>query len=154
MPRDEIAFSCVKSQIEDYMTTMIYINGIDLKSIIGAIESEQFAKKGLRLQNSSYEGICFFIAFHYQNHFLGKTLGDYIYDKERYTLFEYQYSGIPGDHSLTCKTSIKKEVVTWYDFKNYSKVIPFELDYGDLQFSFCINQYIDAINLVRYNEVV
>lgn len=150
MPRDKIEFSSIKSNLEDYMTTLIFINGIDLRSIVGSIERKQCAKKGICLRGGNcYEGICFFIAFHYQNHFLLRTLEDYIYDGQRFTLYDYVYSGIPGDHSLTCKISINEEEVIWYDFKNFSKVLPLEFDYENLEFRFCINQYFDAINSIR-----
>lgn len=133
------------------MTTVIYLNGIDLKAIIEEIETEQLAKKGLTVRNGCYEGISFFIAFHWQNHFLCKTLKEYIYCDQRYTLYDYKYSGIPGDHSLTCKIAIGSEEVVWYDFKNFSKIIPFELDYRGLKFHFDSNQYYDAINLIKNN---
>lgn len=118
--------------------------------IIGKIEAKQLAKKGLYIQNGPYEGISSFIAFDNQNHFLCKTLDAYIYSNQRYTLYDYKYSGIPGDHSLACKISIGSKEVIWYDFKNFSKIIPFELNYGDLRFRFSIDQYLDAINAVRY----
>lgn len=132
------------------MTTLIYVNGVDLKSIVEHIERKQCTKKGLCIQpGGCYEGICFFIAFHYRNHFLLKTLDDYVYGGQRFTLYDYKYSGIPGDHSLTCKISIQQEEVLWYDFKNFSKVLPIEFDYGNLEFHFCINQYFDAISSAR-----
>ena len=64
-----------------------------------------------------------------QNHFLRETLRDYIYLEERFTLYDYKYSGMPGDNSLMCKIAIGHTDVVWYDFKNYSKIIPFEMDY-------------------------
>lgn len=146
---DKIDFGCVKSELEDYMTTLIYINGIDLKHIVEGIEAQQFAQKGLTIQNGSYEGISFFIAFHNQDHFLCKTLHDYVYQEEQYTLFDYKYSGIPGDHSLTCKIAIGSEEIVWYDFKNFSKIIPFELEYGNLQFRFSTKQYREAIDVIK-----
>jgi len=149
--KDEIKFGTVRSGLEDYLTTTIYLNGINLKNIIEKIEVEQLAKKGLQVQNGCYEGISFFIAFHYQNHFLCKTLNDYIYYNYQYTLYDYKYSGIPGDHSLTCKISINSEEVCWYNFKNFSKIIPFEIDYGGLEFCFCKKQYCEAIKSIRNN---
>ncbi|MBX2921039.1 MAG: hypothetical protein KF746_02515 [Chitinophagaceae bacterium] len=149
----KISFGCVRSQLEDYMTAAIFINGVDLRMIIEKIEAEQLAKNGLNARNGFYEGISSFIAFHNQNHFLCKTLDDYIYSNQRYALYDYRYSGVPGDHSLTCKISIEPEEVIWYDFKNFSKIIPFDLNYGDLGFRFCIDQYFDAINAVRNNTV-
>ncbi|MEM9648508.1 MAG: hypothetical protein AAF969_08500 [Bacteroidota bacterium] len=146
---DKIDFGCVRSELEDYMTTSICINGIDLKDIIEEIETEQCAEKGLNIQNGCYEGISFFIAFHNQNHFLCSTLNDYMHIGERYTLFEYKYSGIPGDHSLTCKISIGPEEILWHDFKNFSKVLPFDLDYGNLKFRFCKKQYCKAIDIIK-----
>lgn len=133
------------------MITAIYLNGINLKNIIEEIEAEQLAKKGLNIRNGCYEGISFFIAFHNQNHFLCRTLNDYVYHNQRYTLYDYKYSGIPGDHSLTCKISIGSKEIFWYDFKNFSKIISFELDYGGLEFHFCKEQYCEAINLIRSN---
>lgn len=79
----KIRFGCSKSELEDYMTTTIFVNGIDLNCIIEEIETEQFVKRGLTLQNGGYEGISFFIAFHNQNHFLCSTLKDYIYQEGR-----------------------------------------------------------------------
>ncbi|WP_108868543.1 hypothetical protein [Aquimarina aquimarini] len=151
MQRDKISFGSIKSELEDYMTTVIYLNGINFKNIIEEIEVKQFKQKGLHIQNGCYEGISFFIAFHNQNHFLCETLHDYIYQDQRYTLYDYKYSGIPGDHSLTCKISIGAKDIYWYDFKNFSKIIPFEINYKDLEFHFCKEQYCEAINLVRNN---
>ena len=148
---DKIDFTCLKSDIEDYMTTVIYVNGINLKNVIEEIETAQLAKKDLFVQNGCYEGICFFIAFQYKNHFLGKTLNEYIYEGQRYTLYDYKCSGIPGDHSLACKISIKSKEIIWHDFKNFSKVIPYELDYKDLEFHFCKEQYLHAINSAKNN---
>ncbi|MEM8887592.1 MAG: hypothetical protein AAGD28_06365 [Bacteroidota bacterium] len=147
----EIEFGYLKSELEDYMTTAIYVNGINLKGIIEEIEIKQLASKGLTIQNGCYEGISYFIAFHNQNHFLRETLSDYIYQDQRYALYDYKYSGVPGDHSLSCKISIEPEEVRWYDFKNFSKIIPYQLDYGDLEFRFCKNQYCEAIKLARRN---
>ncbi|WP_293915783.1 MULTISPECIES: hypothetical protein [unclassified Sphingobacterium] len=152
MKIDEIRFGCVRSQLEDYLTTTIYINGVDLRMIIEKIETIQLIKHGLRIQNGFYEGISPFIAFDNQNHFLCKTLDDYMYSGNRYALFDYKYSGIPGDHSLTCQISIGSDDVIWHDFKNFSKVLPFDLNYRDLKFRFCINQYLDAINTARGNS--
>ncbi len=151
MHLDEIGFGCLKSELEDYMTTAIYVNGINLKEVIEEIEREQVAKRGLRIRNGCYEGVSFFIAFHHQNHFLGKTLNDYVYPDQQYTLYDYKYSGIPGDHSLTCKISVGSKEVTWHDFKNVSRIIPFELDYEGLTFRFCKDQYCNAIDLARNN---
>ena len=149
---DVIRLGCAKSNLEDYTTTTIHINGINLEHIIEGIESEQFVRQGLHAPNSCYEGISFFIAFHYQNHFLCKTLKDYVYNKDWYTLYDYKYSGIPGEHSLTCKIAIEKKKVLWYDFKNFSKIIPFPLDYGNLKFCFDLEQYFHAIATVKNNS--
>lgn len=72
MKIDKIRFGCVRSQLEDYMTAAIYINGVDLRMIIEKIEVAQLTKKGLRIQNGFYEGISSFIAFDNQNHFIRK----------------------------------------------------------------------------------
>ncbi|MEM8965247.1 MAG: hypothetical protein AAGE93_02445 [Bacteroidota bacterium] len=151
MRLDEIGFGCLKSDLEDYLTTAIYINGTNLKEVIEELEKEQVAKKGLHIRNGCYEGVSFFIAFHNQNHFLGRTLPDYVYHDQQYTLYDYKYSGIPGDHSLTCKISIDAQEVVWHDFKNISRIIPFELDYGGLTFRFCREQYGEAIHLAKNN---
>ena len=79
MQIDSIEFGYTKSKLEDYMTTSITINGLDLKKKTQAIEHPQFAKKGICMENGCYEGISFFIAFDNQNHFLCRTLSDYIY---------------------------------------------------------------------------
>lgn len=86
----------------------------------------------MNIGNSCYEGISFFIAFHNQNHFLCNTLNDYIYSGNRYALYDYGHSGIPGDHSLACRVSINADGIVWHDFKNFSKFIPFDLDYRGL----------------------
>ncbi|MEM9549397.1 MAG: hypothetical protein AAGA77_25735 [Bacteroidota bacterium] len=150
--KDKIQFGCLKSLLEDYMTTSIYINGVDLKEKIEKIEVRQCAKRGFKVCNGCYEGISFFIAFHYQNHFLCRTLKDYIYDGQHFALYDYKFSGIPGDHSLTCKISLVGDEIIWHDFKNFSKIIPFELDYEGLEFRFCIDQYREAIDEIRSNK--
>ena len=91
------------------------------------------------MENGCYEGISFFIAFDNQNHFLCRTLSDYIYTGNRYALYDYKNSGIPGDHSLTCKITLESDKVIWHDFKNFSKIIPFNLDYGNLKFQFSLD---------------
>ncbi|MEM9300084.1 MAG: hypothetical protein AAGA64_17120 [Bacteroidota bacterium] len=149
---DKIVFSSVKSELEDYTTTSIYLDGTNLKDIVEEIEVKQLKEKGLDIPHGCYEGISFFIAFHNQNHFLCKTLNDYTYQDQRYTLYEYKYSGIPGDHSLACKISIGDKEILWHDFKNFSRIIPFELDYGGLEFHFCKKQYCEAIDLIRNKE--
>lgn len=146
---DKIDFGCLRSELEDYMTTVIYVNGTDLRSIIDQIEMKKSIQNGLKIQNDLYEGISFFIAFHNQNHFLCETLNDYIYDEKRYTLFDYKYSGVPGDHSLTCKIEIGVDEVIWYDFKNFSKIFETELNYNGLEFRFSTDQYFEAINTIR-----
>lgn len=146
---DTIVFGCCKSDLEDYLTTSILVNGYDLKVLIEGIEADQMADKGLTLQNGCYEGISHFIAFDNQNHFLRETLRDYMYPEERFTLYDYKYSGVPGDHSLTCKIAIGNTEVVWYDFKNYSKIISFEIDYSGLEFRFSKTQYCQAIATVR-----
>ena len=149
MQIDSIEFGCTKSKLEDYMTTSITINGIDLKKKIQSIEHPQFAKKEICMENGCYEGIAFFIAFDNQNHFLCRTLSDYIYTGNRYALYDYKNSGILGDHSITCKITLESDKVIWHDFKDFSKIIPFNLDYGNLKFQFSLDQYCDAINVVR-----
>ncbi|MGJ1390160.1 hypothetical protein ACR78F_07275 [Sphingobacterium spiritivorum] len=59
---------------------------------------------------------------------------------DRYALFDYKYSGIQGDHSLTCKISIGSDNVIWYDFKNFFKILLFDLNYTDIKFRFFFNQ--------------
>jgi len=54
MQIDSIEFGCTKSKLEDYMTTSITINGIDLKKKIQAIEHPQFAKKEICMENRCY----------------------------------------------------------------------------------------------------
>ncbi|MEM9362138.1 MAG: hypothetical protein AAGA43_05855 [Bacteroidota bacterium] len=146
---DKISFGCLKSELEDYLTTVIYINGVDLKRIIEGMEAEQMAKKGLNVCNGCYEGISLFIAFHNQDHFLGKTLKDYIYQDQWYTLYDYKYSGVPGDHSLSCKITFEDQQVVWHSFKNFSKIISFDLDYNNLEFRFTKEQYLEAIETIK-----
>ena len=45
MQTDVIEFGSIKSELEDYMTTSIYINGIDLKKKIEQIELPQFVNR-------------------------------------------------------------------------------------------------------------
>lgn len=150
MKYDEICFGSSTSNLENYLTTDIYINGVDLRQKIEVSEMIQLNNHGLRLLDGCYEGISYYIAFEYKNHFLGNTLDGYVYDDKRYTIYEYKCSGVPGDHSLTCKISMTSETVTWYDFKNYSKIVPFQFDYSGLEYCFSISQYIKAINTAKY----
>ena len=75
-----------------------------------------------------------------------------IYTGNRYALYDYKNSGMLGDHSLTCKITLESDKVIWHDFKNFSKIIPFNLDYGDLKFQFSLDQYCDAINVFRNTQ--
>lgn len=134
------------------MTTSIYVNGLDFLHIIEGIEAEQFTQRGLTIQNGCYEGISFFIAFHNQNHFMCETLDDYKHPDQRYTLYDYKCSGVPGDHSLSCKITVGSQEVLWHDFKNFSRIIPFELDYHGLELRFNEEQYRGAIDLIRNNK--
>lgn len=151
MKYDEICFGKSYSNLEDYQTTDIYINGVDLRRKIEVAEMMHFNKYGLKVLEGCYEGISYYIAFEYKNHFLGDTLDGYIYEDKRYALYEYRCSGVPGDHSLTCKIRMTTDEVIWYDFKNYSRVVCCQFDYSNVQFRFSLSQYLKAINLAKYN---
>lgn len=152
MENDRIEFGCIRSNLEDYMTTSIRINGMDLRRIIEEIELPQLVKRGIDMQRVGYEGISFFIAFHNQDHFLCRTLSDYVYEDKRYALYDSRNSGIPGEYSLTCKIKMEENTVSWYDFKNFSEILPFDMSYRDLAFHFSLDQYCDAIDSIRNNK--
>ena len=71
-----------------------------------------------------------------------------IYTGNRYALYDYKNHGIPEDHSLPCKITLESDKVIWHDFK----IFPFNLDYGVLKFQFSLDQYCDAINVVRNTQ--
>ena len=150
---DTIRFGLVKSRLEDYMTTSIYINGIDLRQIISSIEYEQLLPLNRTSYTGVYEGISPLLAFSLNDHFCGETINEYLYYDCQYALFDYMYSGIPGDHTLTCKIEFKKDNVRWYDFKNFSKIYRGIIDYSDLSFSFDRSAYKAAVYDLKNNQL-
>ncbi|MEM6966829.1 MAG: hypothetical protein AAF573_18840 [Bacteroidota bacterium] len=150
---DNIHFSISTSRLEDYFITDIFVNGIDLRSIIAKIEQQQLQPIGYAQLSGAYEGISPFLAFHLHDHFNGKTVNEYLYYDFCFTLFNYMYSGVPGDHTLTCKIEITKDKVRWYDFKNFSKIYTGKIDYGELSFSFSAESYRAAIENLKKNEI-
>ncbi len=55
-------------------------------------------------------------------------------------------------HSLACKKTIGPEDVIWSNFKNFSRVIAFDLDYRNLRFRFSNKQYVEAIDIIINNR--
>lgn len=149
---DYINFDVSKSRLEDYATTDIYINDFDLRDIVADIEYNQLKSLGKENLCGAYEGISPFLAFHLHDHFHGKSVSDYIYNS-RYSLFDYRYSGIPGDHTLTCKIYDKGEKVIWTDFRNYSKIVNEDIDYGALRFEFAKDSYDRAIDFLKETKI-
>jgi hypothetical protein len=150
---DQIQFSLASSELEDYLTIDIVINGYDLKSIIASIESEQIHNMPLTIQAGAYEGISAFIAFHTHNHFYGETVSGYQQEGNRFTLFEYIHSGVPGEHTVTCEINFSGDEVTWKNFRNISSVIPEGFSYYDLEFRFNREEYLQAIHNFREEKI-
>ncbi|MGD1893718.1 MAG: hypothetical protein ACFB15_24390 [Cyclobacteriaceae bacterium] len=150
---DHISFGVANSTLEDYLTTNIYVNGIDLRVIISEIEANQLTNSRLSVQSGAYEGISTFIAFHLYDHFCKVTMNEYRYDGDRFALYDYLYSGIPGDHSLSCQIDIEKDRVIRSDFKNFSRFYPQGFNYRDLQYTFDRQAYLDAIAELRRDKV-
>ncbi|MEM1320708.1 MAG: hypothetical protein AAGG75_10660 [Bacteroidota bacterium] len=150
---DTIAFDLSESRIGDHLTTNIYINNTDLRSIISAIEFRQLAGTKTAFINGAYEGISPFIAFHLHDHFYKKTINEYRYFDNRFAVYDYMYSGIPGDYTLACRIEINKHYVRWYDFKNFSELCPQNFDYGDLHFTFDALDYQQAISNLKKTKI-
>ncbi|MEM6633440.1 MAG: hypothetical protein AAF694_27450 [Bacteroidota bacterium] len=148
-----IQFSLTSSKIEDYLTTAIYIDGIDLKEILAYYEMGQIENRQLQSLVGAYEGISAFIAFHLNSHFLKDTIQEYIQSDYGYTLFEYAYSGIPGEHNVSCHINIHQDTVEWINFKNRSIFLKKCFQYQGLHFCFDRKQYEQAIEEVIENEV-
>jgi hypothetical protein len=47
---------------------------------------------------------------------------------------------------------MNNDMFIWHDFKNFSTIIPFDLDYRGLEFHCSIDQYREAINLIRNSK--
>ncbi|MCH2046186.1 MAG: hypothetical protein MK212_18875 [Saprospiraceae bacterium] len=155
MNQDTIYFDIALSQLGDYLTTEIYINGIDLRVILTNIEVKQIHANdanSLRLAGA-YEGVSPFIAFHLKNHFYKNSINEYMYDDCFYTIYEYAYSGVPEDHTLSCRIDFVKNKVIWSEFKNFSKICPEGFDYEGLTFTFDRRAYMNAIDNVKLNRI-
>ncbi|WP_108868789.1 hypothetical protein [Aquimarina aquimarini] len=150
---DTIEFGIVHSNVDDYLTTTIYINGYDLKDILGSIEINQVKKNDDQFMVGAYEGISPFIAFHTHNHFLKDTVNEYIYFDNRFVLLEYINSGIPGDHTIACNIDIYQDTVKWSNFKNFSILSESDFKYEELSFSFDRKQYEKAIEEMVTTEI-
>lgn len=150
---DTISFALQHSNVEDYLTTSILVNGLELKDILAQIEVNQIKDKSDNFIVGAYEGISPFIAFHSHNHFLKNTINEYIYFGNRFSLLEYINTGIPGEHTVACQIEILKETVHWKNFKNFSIYLKEEFSYGDLVFEFDRNQYESAIERLSENEI-
>ncbi|MFC5045603.1 hypothetical protein ACFSTE_18800 [Aquimarina hainanensis] len=151
---DTIHFDIQKSNIEDYLTTAIFVNNIDLKDILFQVEQSQIKDPSLINIAGAYEGISPYIAFHLKNHFLKDTIREYQYYGDRFTLMEYANTGIPGDHTITCQIDICKDVVEWSNFKNFDSLTAIEFDYSDIgSFRFERKQYEAAISTLCNNQI-
>ena len=150
---DSISFKLENSLIEDYRTTNIFINGCDLRNILVSYEIEQVEKYLDYNMVGAYEGVSAFIAFHLHQHFLKDTVKEYQQNNNRFTLFEYVHSGIPGEHSVACHINIYEDRVEWTDFINCSIFLKQCFQYPDLKFCFKRDQYETAIQDITVNEI-
>lgn len=151
---DRIQFDITRSQIGDYLTTNIFVNDYDLRGIISKIEYEQLKPSHDQVKLiGAYEGLSPFIAFHLHNHFCKQTINEYRYTDDQFALLEYMHSGVPGDHTLTCKIDMHDDVVRWRHFKLFSKIYPNGLDYGALAFEFEKTAYIATINRLKEQQL-
>mgnify|MGYP001328914243 CR=1 FL=1 len=147
---DKISFGLEKSEYGGHLTTSIFINGIDLRSLLRTTEYEQLRKcedYSTRMA-AAYEGISPFIAFELQDHFNTNTLSEYKHHEKYYTLFEYCITSAPGDYTLACKIEKNKTTVRWYDFKNFSRLVPIDLEYK-VAFNFDRKKYEMAVEIGR-----
>ncbi|MEL6636846.1 MAG: hypothetical protein AAFW73_21435 [Bacteroidota bacterium] len=150
---DTIRFDCAPSTVGDQWTTNIYINGTDLRAIISRIEARQLAAVNLGFINGAYEGVSPFIAFHLYDHFFKETVPEYWYDNDRLTLFDYMFSGVPGDYSLACRIDLGEDRVRWHGFRHFSTIYPRGFNYGDLSFTFDRAAYRAAIDYVKQHQI-
>ncbi|MEM8507297.1 MAG: hypothetical protein AAF717_05680 [Bacteroidota bacterium] len=150
---DLISFKLTDALIEDYITTTILINGCDLRNILVSYEIEQVTEYKDYNLVGAYEGISAFIAFHMHKHFLKETVSDYQQADNRFTLFEYVHSGIPGEHTVACRITIYEDRVEWTDFINCSVFLKQCFQYPELKFCFDRTQYEKAIHDITVNEV-
>ena len=150
---DTIAFELSKSNIDDYLTTSIIINGTDLRDILTYLELNELSTMNQVFAAGAYEGISPFIAFHLHNHFMKETVKEYIYDDAKYALLDYQFSGVPGDHTLVCDIDIRDNQIIWSKFQNCSNLLEHSFCYTDLSFCFDRKQYESAIQNIIENEI-
>ncbi|MEM8928635.1 MAG: hypothetical protein AAGC45_10560 [Bacteroidota bacterium] len=150
---DIISFQLADSVMEDYQTTTILINGFDLRNILVSYEIEQVEEYKDYNMVGAYEGISAFIAFHMHKHFLKDTVREYQQSDNRFTLFEYVHSGIPGEHTVACHINMYEDRVEWTDFINCSVFLKQCFQYPGLTFSFDRKQYEKAIHDITVNEI-
>ncbi len=153
MYMDTITFQLINSKVEDYMTTGIRINQCDLRDILSSYEIEQVTDYEDYNMVGAYEGISAFIAFHLHRHFLKETVNEYLQSDNRYTLFEYAHSGIPGEHTVACHIHIYEDRVEWTNFINCSIFLKKCFAYPELKFCFDRQQYEKAIEEITINEI-
>ncbi|MAJ32793.1 MAG: hypothetical protein CMC18_09170 [Flavobacteriaceae bacterium] len=53
---------------------------------------------------------------------------------------------------MLAKKTIGPEDVIWSNFKNFSRVIAFDLDYRNLRFRFSNKQYVEAVYIIINNR--
>lgn len=150
---DTIAFKLVNSRVEDYMTASIIINNCDLRDLLASYEIEQVPEYRDYDMVGAYEGVSAFIAFHLHKHFLKSTVKEYRQFDDRFTLYEYAHSGIPGEHTVACNIDILEDKIEWTNFVNCSIFLKQCFEYPGLRFSFDRKQYERAIQEVTSNEI-
>jgi len=150
---DTIAFNLAHSKVEDYLTTSISINNRDLREVLAGFEMEQVTQYKDFQMVGAYEGISAFIAFHLHKHFLKDTVNEYLQFDNRFTLYEYAHSGIPGEHTVACHINIYKARVEWTSFVNCSIFLEQCFQYPNLEFCFDRTQYEKALHDITVNEV-
>ena len=150
---DILTFDIVKPLNKDYLTTIISVNGIDLRLIIGFLEEEQINPNNFCLRAGAYEGISPLIAFYFHNHFCKKTAKRFRQAGEHYTLYEYAYSEASLGHTLSCKIIISDDQVSWFDFKVFSNLPSPPFIYNDLSFCFDKKKYLAAIDDIKRKKL-
>ncbi|MEL7120906.1 MAG: hypothetical protein AAFO07_15750 [Bacteroidota bacterium] len=140
---DEIYFDIVKSRVEDYKVVDIYINGWNLIERLHAIELPFAANEGNPSLAGAYEGLPPLMVLPPNKHFWGQGNKDYTLQDGRTVLYEYAYSGVPGEWSFAVKIEVDSEGVSWDAFGNPKRNSWFYGVLGNYQFD--LAQYRDAL---------
>ncbi len=131
---DQISFEITTSRIEDYKVVDILINGRNLRPWLAQAEQAPASTEGQATLAGAYEGLPPLLVLPPRLHFWGRPHADYLHG-QHIALFEYAFSGVPGDWTFAARIEVEAQQVRWHGYRQlkrphwtYPDLPPFHFD--------------------------